>query len=186
MADMLATPTDLASYLQADLDTATATLALEMATSWIQREVGHRVLQVTDDIVTLDGGDRTVYLPGRPVVSVGLVTTTDCFGTVEIPTLNADYRVRNYRLIRSGYRGVWPEVVTVTYTYGYALEAVPQVIRGICLAVAARVYLNPDGVRQETVGSTTMIYNTPLYSSGVYLTEQERADLTAYRAASAA
>lgn len=179
MADMLATPSELASYIQSDLDTATATLALEMSTGWIQREVGHRVLEVVNDTITLDGGDRIVYLPGRPVVSVGTVTTTDRYGTVETPALGVDYRVRDYRLIRSGC--VWPEVVTVVYTHGYGAGAVPQVIRGICLSAASRVYSNPDGIRQETVGGVSMTYNTPLYNTGVYLSDQERADLAAYR-----
>lgn len=183
---MLATPSDLASYMQSDLDTATATLALETATGWIQREVGHRVLEVTNETITLDGGDHTIYLPGRPVTAVGAVATTDNYGTVENPVLNIDYRVRGYRLIRSGYRTVWPEKVDVVYSYGYNSASVPQVIRGICLSAAARVYSNPSGVKQETVGAVTMIYNTPLYVSGMYLTEQERADLAAYKAVSVA
>lgn len=181
MADMLATPSDLASYIQSDLDTATATLALETATGWIQREVGHRVLEVTNDTVTLDGGERTVYLPARPVASVGTVTTTDRYGTVESAVLDVDYRIRDYRLIRAGWRCVWPEAVTVVYTHGYGTGAIPQVIRGVCLSVASRVYSNPDGIRQETVGGVSFTYNTPLYNTGVYLSEQERADLSAYR-----
>lgn len=186
MADMLATPTELASYVQSDLDTASATLALEMATGWIQREVGHRVLEVSNDTVVLDGGDRTIYLPGRPVTSVGTVTTTDAYGTVESPVLGVDYRVRDYRLVRSGWRCMWPEMVTVVYTHGYGAGAVPQVVRGVCLAAASRVYANPDGVKQEVVGGMSVTYNTPLYNTGMYLTEQERSDLAAYRSALAA
>jgi hypothetical protein len=180
---MLATPSDLASHLQQDLDTATASLALEVATGRIQSELGYRVLQEVGVTSVLDGGDRTLYLPGRPVISVASVTTTDYLGTVETPTLNTDYRVRGNRLIWSGYGSVWPELVTVVYTHGYTAGNVPQVIRGVCLAVAGRVYANPDGIRSETVGSTSVTYNTPLYTSGVYLTEQERADLAAFRIA---
>lgn len=183
MADMLATPSDLASALQQDLDTSTATLALEVATGRIQSVLGYRVLQETDVTVVLDGGNRTIYLPGRPVVSVGAVTTTDYLGTVETPILGTDYRVRGNRLIWSGYGRVWPEMVSVVYTYGYLVAAVPQVIRGVCLAAAGRVYSNPDGIRQEAVGAVSVTYNSPLYTSGVYLTEQELTDLEAFRIA---
>lgn len=49
----------------------------------------------------------------------------------------------------------------------------PVTAKAVALAVAARAYVNPEGVRQETTGSTTVIYNTPLYVNGVYLSDSE-------------
>jgi hypothetical protein len=179
---MLATPSDLASHLQSDLDTATATLALETVTGWIQDYLGQRVTQVTNETVTLDGGERVLYLPQRPVVSVGAVTTTDYLGDTETPVLGADYRVRGYRLIWSGYGRVWPEVVTVTYSHGYGSSIVPQGIRGVCLSAAARMYQNPESLRSETVGGVSWTAAGSGVDLGPGLTDAERLTLSAYRA----
>lgn len=53
----------------------------------------------------------------------------------------------------------------------------PAVAKSVALAAAGRAYVNPDGLKQDTVGGTTAIYNTPLYQNGVYLSEQEKASL---------
>ena len=46
MADMLATPEDLAALLQQDVDRATATLLIESATALVQATVGQRIVRV--------------------------------------------------------------------------------------------------------------------------------------------
>lgn len=53
----------------------------------------------------------------------------------------------------------------------------PAIAKTVALSAAGRAYVNPDGLRQDTVGSTTAIYNTPLYANGVYLSDAERAAL---------
>lgn len=176
---MLATPSDLASYIQADLDTATATLALEVVTGWIKDEIGQNLLSVTSETITLDGGERIIYLPQRPVVSVEAVTTTDYLGTVETPVLDSDYRVRGHRLIWSGYGRAWPEQVTITYTHGYA--TIPQGIRGVCLSAAARMYQNPDGLRSETVGGVSWTAAGSAVDVGPGLTDAEKLSLANYQ-----
>jgi hypothetical protein len=175
---MLATPSDLASYIQSDLDTATATLALEVATGWIKDALGQNVLLVTNDTVVLDGGERTLYLPERPVVSVGAVTAVDRYGIAETPVLDIDYRIRGYRLVRAGYRSTWPEQVTVTYTHGYASGNIPQGIRGVCLAAASRLYQNPEGLRSETVGGVSWTTAGAATDIGPGLTTSEMVSLT--------
>jgi hypothetical protein len=179
---MLATPSDLASYLQADLDTATATVALEVVTGWVQGELGQRIVQVTNDIAVFDGGDRILYLPERPVSSVSSVSTTDYQGTTTTAVLNTDYRVRGYRLVWSGYGWAWPELVTVTYTHGYAAGTIPQGIRGACLSAAARMYQNPESLRSETVGNVSWTAAGSGVDVGPGLTEAERLELSRYSA----
>lgn len=49
----------------------------------------------------------------------------------------------------------------------------PTIAKTTALNSAARAYVNAKGLRQRTVGSTTAIYNNPLYRNGVYLTEDE-------------
>ena len=53
----------------------------------------------------------------------------------------------------------------------------PTIAKAVALAAAARAYVNPEGLRQDTTGSTTAIYNTPLAMNGVYLSDSELARL---------
>lgn len=57
----------------------------------------------------------------------------------------------------------------------------PSTAKTIALTAAARAYRNPEGLRQDTVGGTTGIYNDPLYRMGVFLSDQERADLIRWK-----
>src|ERR1041384_5537412 len=76
MADMFATPTELAALLQQDVDIASATLALELATGLVQAACGQRILQATETVTLYvdhwDGGPW-LALPERPVTSVATV-----------------------------------------------------------------------------------------------------------------
>lgn len=155
MADMLVTPTELAGKLQRDLDTYSATQAIEQATGCIQDALGQRVLEVVNDAVTLDGSERILWLPQRPVTAVGAVTTMDRWGTVLTPVLGSEYRIRGVRLIWMGSGRAWPEVVNVVYTHGYVAAAVPQAIKSACLNVAGALYENPRRIKSETVGGVS-------------------------------
>jgi hypothetical protein len=74
MADMLVTPSELASLLQEDVDTATATLAIEIATGAVQGAAGQRIVQVLNDTLTVDldqlDCDPYLSLPEGPVTAV--------------------------------------------------------------------------------------------------------------------
>lgn len=54
----------------------------------------------------------------------------------------------------------------------------PTIAKSIALTAAARAYRNPEGTRQEAVGSTNLLYNDPLYRMGVYLAPDEKKELT--------
>lgn len=49
----------------------------------------------------------------------------------------------------------------------------PSVAKAIALAAAGRAYVNPEGLKQDTVGSTTAVFNAPAEMNGVYLTAAE-------------
>lgn len=53
----------------------------------------------------------------------------------------------------------------------------PTIAKSVALSAAARAYVNPEGLKQDTTGSTTAIYNTPLAMNGVYLSDSELARL---------
>lgn len=164
MADMLITLEELASYLQEDVDTATATLAIEIATGLVQAATCQRLLQVVNDqaVIYLDQYDTNHYLelPGVPVTAVGAVTV----GTTPVTDWTADLsRGRLYRLW--GWRAryvypVWaPTTVTVTYTHGYAPGSADlELARAVTLVAAAAAYSNPGAAVREQIDDYAVQY----------------------------
>ena len=161
MADQLATPTDLAALLQRDVDTASATLALEVATAVVQAAAGQRIVQVTNEAITVYGGtDSFLALPGRPVTAVAAVT----YGGSLLPQGTAS---GTWRLAPGG---IWrdlgwtecssePSPVDVVYSYGYAPGAQElQFGRGVCLTLARGLFANPDGVQREQIDDYSVAY----------------------------
>lgn len=164
MADMLASPSDLASLLQQDVDTATATLLLEAATAVVQATAGQRLVQVLGDVVALDldeyDGGHYLDLPERPVAAVTTVLIA--------ATAVTDYstQLRRNRLWRAdGWRSTLiaypsqPSLVTVTYDHGYAAgDQRLQLARGATLSLASAVYGNPGGVTREQIDDYAVAY----------------------------
>lgn len=164
MADMLASPSELAAFLQSDVDTASATLALELATGLVQAACGQRLVQVTEtvtlDVDQLDDGPW-LPLPEGPVTAVGPVLV----GAAAVTDYAA--QLRRGRLYRaSGWRGAtllssWsaPSTVTVTYTHGFpAGDQRLQLARSAVLAFAAVAYGNPAGAVSEQIDDYAVRY----------------------------
>ena len=158
---MLASPTDLAAALQRDVDTASATLALEVSTAVVQAAAGQRIVQVVDDEVTVWGGtDRVLVLPQRPVVSVASVTYAGS-------ALSQGTASGTWRPFADG---VWrdlgwaecsgePSPVAVVYTHGYPVgHQALQLGRGVTLSLARGLFTNPDGVVREQIDDYAVAY----------------------------
>lgn len=64
------------------------------------------------------------------------------------------------------------ETATTWVTDGALDDDVPDVVVMVTLAVARRAYLNPDGIRQETLADHSVTYGG---TGAVYLTGAERA-----------
>ena len=147
-----ATASDLAAYLQQDFtaeETATADLALNLATAYVRNVVGQSITQATSTITLHVPDEPTTFLqlPQRPATAVNAVTisgTTVNDYTVLPGTL---YRANGWSTGRS-FRGA-PVTVTVTYTHGYA--TVPDDIKAACLYVAAQIFANPTGVESVAI-----------------------------------
>lgn len=188
MTDRLAAPSDLATWLGVTTaDNARSTLALEVATGWVQGYTGQKLVYVTNDTVTLTprGASQRLYLPERPVDYVTSVTYNGtAYGAAGTDwTLVDDYLWTGYLpdAYNAGWRGrftYWPPMVTVTYTHGYP-EA-PQDIRGVVLAAAARVIQNPAGVQSQTVGGVSWTVSGGA-TGATGLTATEKAALAPYR-----
>lgn len=167
-----ATPDDLSAYLgRAVENTVQAQLALDLATGIIQAETGQTLELVTDDVVRLRGSSASpLYLPERPVVSVASIEGDDVRDDEWVHL--GEYVTRAYG---------WPPYVTVTYTHGY--EVIPDDVRGITLAIAARLMAqnDPSGppVEQETIGTYSVRYARTLAAGGTtaLLTDGERSHL---------
>lgn len=155
-----ATPAELASWLQVpEVDTATATLQLAAATQAIRDYCGWSITEETVTGAVLDAaGSRSIWLPTLLLTAVGPVVELG----VTLTVLD-DYDWTRYgRLLRSK---KWPNQarsVAVTYTHGYA--AAPDSVKGVCLALAGRVYNNPVGARSQTAGPFAQSFAVP--SSG--------------------
>jgi hypothetical protein len=192
MADLLATASDLATLLQQDVDTSSATMALELATGAIQTECGWRILQetVTGLTVLPIAAFGPIQLPTAHLTSLAIIEG----GVVLVDGRDYSWTEAG-TATRMGWGGalVFPLSVAVpwrlypivvTYTHGYATVDVPQLIRGVCLNVAARMFDNPTGLRSETAGQAQEVKSTGDQQSfaGPTLTALEARALLPYKA----
>ncbi|MGW1057618.1 hypothetical protein [Micromonospora rubida] len=161
MADMLATPEDLASLLERDdLDLYKATMLVECATAVVQAAAdGQRIVEVIDDTAEITAGTgQWLSLPQWPVQSV---TSVDYNGAAL--TTPAGYRLRGTRLWR---RCGWSDcpldlnVATVVYTHGFPAGAQKlQFARQAVLGLIRDVYDNPGGLKAEAIDDWSATYS---------------------------
>jgi hypothetical protein len=148
--------------LQQDVDTASATLALEVSTAAVQAAAGQRIVRVVDETVTVyGGGDRVLVLPERPVVSVASVTYAG--SALTQGTASGTWRLTPYGLWRDlGWSDcAWePAPATVVvYTHGYAAgDQGLQLARGAALSLARGLFSNPSGVVREQIDDYAVAY----------------------------
>lgn len=173
-ADQLATPEDLASLLQQDLDASTANLLLELATAKVQRAAGgQRILDVSDTAVidVTDWCDPFLALPQRPIRAVTAVLLDGVAIT--------DWALRSQMLWRAvGWMQSFdpPSQVTVTYDHGYLADSQGlQLARDSTLALARLGYGNPSGAESEAIDDYKVTFADA--DARMQMTEFMRADL---------
>lgn len=190
MADLF-TLTELASFLQRDLDTSSATLARAAGQSAVRKflrlDVDARTYTGVILPIEVVGANYAVQLPQRPVTAVTTVTvagttytegaTSDGWAwdgwsqTVLLSNLTTpadDFHAGDYAV--------------VTFDAGWS--SIPDDIKGVAMAVAARQYDNPQGLRSRSVDdySETMAGSDEALASAAGLLPSERATLREYRA----
>lgn len=170
----IATVAELTNYLRKGVDTDSAQRALDIATGWIVDDLDQLLFPgtLTDEIVY--GGYPTLYLPQAPVNAITTVKTVES-GVTTVRVENTDWVRRGMRGLKWIGSGVWPDVVQVTWDYGYS--AFPEGLKGTCLVVAARLYDNPKMLRSFVLGGRQGTY----MAVGAGLTEDEAASLDKYR-----
>lgn len=151
---MFASVDDLADLLGEELTgsrLAQAALSLEIASAQIQGWTRQRLERVVNDVVVLRGTTGwELELPERPVVAVGAITID------EVPVSASSYNVAGPVIVRSlGWSGPTASV-SVTYTHGY--DPIPDDIRVATLQLAMGGFTNPQGIRQESVGTYSVTY----------------------------
>lgn len=157
MADMFATPEDLAALLQrSDLDTFTATMLIELATAQVQRVCGgQRIVEVTDTAaIDVTGLSPWLELPQRPIRTVSSVVLDG--------TPITDWQLTNQKLWRRvGWMTTWvqPSQALVTYTHGYEVGSqYLQLARQSVLSLASVGYGNPGQVTGESIDDYKVTY----------------------------
>lgn len=144
-----ASASDLASLLQQDVDTATATLALTKATALFdQRSRSHWGGTLTTTYSKARSGEPEIILPFAPLTAVSQVRIN---GVVITPTYYTVIEQSVYRRIGWGRWSAYPpDLVEIDYSYGYA--AVTDDVAAAVLETAAAAYLHPDpAVVAETI-----------------------------------
>lgn len=135
-----ASASDLASFLQQDVDTATATLALTKATALFdQRSKSHWGGTLSTTYSKARSGEPEIILPFAPLVAVSQVRIN---GVV----LATGYTVIEQSVYRRIGWGRWsafpPDLIEIDYTYGYA--AITDDVSAAVLETAAAAYAHPD------------------------------------------
>lgn len=142
-----ATPAELASWLQvATVDTATANLQLNIASNAIRVWCGWSISEETDLEMEVEVGDYDRHRIWLPTLRLTSVTSV-----VDDETTLADdqYRfTRSGALIRTDNKCWTHKTVAATVTHGY--DTVPDVVKGVCLAIAGRGYQNPVAATATT------------------------------------
>jgi hypothetical protein len=165
-----ATPADLASFLQVpSVDTASAVLFLQLVSdemdAYVGQALGHQ------DVVGLlvdGGGAAQLVLPGFPVTAVASIEVLTATGTWRLLAEGADYtwsasgildRVRSRADPGGPVALAWPSrQQSVRASYSRGEGTVNGSVKGVCLAAAARMFVNPSGLTSEQIGGMSLRY----------------------------
>lgn len=151
--DPLASAEELASYLQNDLDRATADLLLAGASAMIRDECGWPIsLQEGATLVADSTGSRLLLLP-----TLNLLTVAE----VRVDGVALDTDQYTWSATGAVYRGAgWPakfRSVEVDCDHGY--DPSPDSVKLVALEVASRGYANPERVASRGVGGVSVSFN---------------------------
>lgn len=169
--------TDIENLLQIDIaaDDGSCLRAIEEATAAIQNYCNQEIEEIEGDEITLDIWEPryTLLLPELPIQEIDSVIED---GDILVAGDDEDYVLGQYgQLIRRGRK--WktgPQIVTITYTHGYA--TLPDDIVAICTRAAARTYQaglrsseaeGVPGVSSKTLGDFSVSYYVSGAGGGV-------------------
>lgn len=169
-----ATASELASYIQADVDTSTANLLLQLASAEFNSEADTTFVSTTATWSEAGNGSRILEVPWRPITAVSAVRIAGVTVT--------DYTRIKQRFYRSNGWGTVcgfpPDLVEIDLTYGYS--SVPDDVKAAVLETAASAYQQPSSaVAAESIDDYRVRYNSD--SGGVQLTPYAKDIAAGYR-----
>jgi|SRR6185369_13919741 len=178
---MYATPSDLAGYLQQDVDTFTATLALTKVSQLFDTRARTHWGGTLSTTYSKPGyGQIELVMPLGPLVAVSAVRVAGVTLTAGV-----DYTVIEQSVYRrSGFGIPWrfpPDLVEVDYTYGYP-GTVPDDVAAVILESAAAAYSNPQAVSREQIDDYAVSYGSGAATSGGLGLTQAARDLADFYA----
>lgn len=188
-----ATETELEAYTGTSIATDRAVLLLDLATGAIQAYTGQTITYVASHSMTLPGNfGHELVLPERPVTSVTSVTLGDTLLVADVDYVwnGQDRLLRGTKVdgilsvngpdwLINGWGDWGGPGAEVTVVHGHGFQVIPNDIKGVCLALAARSLSSPDGVNSETIGSYSASYSRS--GGAVSLLAEERSLLDRYR-----
>lgn len=149
--------TDLAAYLQQDIDTATATVVRTMATGIVTGYTNQLIETATYTHLLPISAACTIRIPQRPVTAVTSVTVD---GTALTSGTEWDWDGYSDTIALDGWspdnEDEWQ--ATVVYTAGYA--TVPDDITAVALDLAGQLYSRSPGVTAESIDDYRVQYAT--------------------------
>lgn len=176
---LYATAEELASIVQEDVDTATATLVLQTASAMFSRAADTWWTATAATYQARGTGSMCLELPFRPVTAVSQVR-------VNTVVVTGWTLVKNVLYTTAGF-GTWgafpPDKVEVDLTHGYT--SVPDDVKAAVLETAAQAYVVPVGaVISESIDDYAVRYATTggglqLTASALALAESYRGSLVA-------
>ncbi len=187
-----ATETELEAYTGTSIATDRARILLDMASGAIRSYCRQTFTRGATTVILPGTHAEKLELPERPVTAITLVKIGDTTLAVDTDyvwdgqhTLYRGTKVDgvlsvngpDYLINGWGDWGGPGAQVTVTYTHGFT--SIPNDIKGVCLALAARTLGSPDGVNSESVGSYSVSYSRT--GGAVSLLSEERELLNRYR-----
>lgn len=149
-----ATATELAGYLQQDLDTYSAVQALTLASEEFSSAADTWFTPTADTYVTTGTRCAGIWLPYNRVISVDEVRINTAIVTGWTQIGNRLYRPYGF----GGYGSPVPDLVEVDLTHGYA--TVPDDVKFAVLEMAGLLYDNPTGAMTESIDDYTVRYDT--------------------------
>lgn len=167
MSVMYATASELASYLQQDVDTSTANLVLQVCSQLFSTRADTMFTATTVTYQVAATGGTRLRLPFRPVTAVSAVRVVSATAGTTVLT---DYtRIKSVLFRAAGfgaYYAIPPDMVEVDLTHGYA--TVPDDVKGAVLESAGAAYSSPDvTVKSESIDDYTI--SSSANSGGVML-----------------
>ena len=153
MAVQYCTVSELASFLKQDVDTSTATLAIQVVSELFAKKA-HTRFESTSATYSQPGLNAfQIILPFQPLIAVSQVRITP-FGASAQILATTEYSVIGPSVYRKlGFGSAWrfpPDLVEIDYTHGYT--TVPDDVKGAVLESAAALYNTPDiTVKHESI-----------------------------------